>query len=447
MCRRCRCRARRSTPDGRRSAPPCRSSATSAFRTSGRRSSSRPASGDGRAAASSTGCSRRHSRVRSTARSASTTSKIPSSSSSVHEEADPLRIARELVDTDIVVCVSAAETVVHGGPGVLLACGGPTPRGMPRRAVAARAQRLARLAIGTRRRGCARAACAAARRVARPRPAADRRGGLRLPVRPARGASASPPPGLRSSSVWLPGFVRLRIIRSLSASITAAGVFAGPPSVAHAEALLRSIALRSIELDAAARRDLPRHPTHDAAYLPRERPNPLLAAYLGLGHALRLWRERPPVVDGGTAILLHRFHRRFAHPTQQPYRRVLPGDPRRARIRARRGGRTRRQRPMSVPSTAIAPVGPAIHCCPYADWEAVRQADRTARHSDRRRLPGCGRSAAPRLRAGTERGRRTVARARNGGRRQRPHRVPALAALLADPRRRVTARRFPDTPS
>ncbi len=30
---------------------------------------------------------------------------------------DTWRIARELVDTDVVVCVSAAETVVHGGPG------------------------------------------------------------------------------------------------------------------------------------------------------------------------------------------------------------------------------------------------------------------------------------------------------------------------------------------
>jgi hypothetical protein len=55
-------------------------------------------------------------------------------------------------------------------------------------------------------------------------------------------------------------------------------------------------------------------------YLPRERPNPLLAAYLALGLALRMWRDRFPLADGGTAILLHRFHRRFAHPTQQPYR-------------------------------------------------------------------------------------------------------------------------------
>src|SRR5919206_557466 len=55
-------------------------------------------------------------------------------------------------------------------------------------------------------------------------------------------------------------------------------------------------------------------------FLPRERPNPLLAAYLGLGLALRLWRDAFPVVEGGTAILLHRFHRHFTHPTQQPYR-------------------------------------------------------------------------------------------------------------------------------
>ena len=54
--------------------------------------------------------------------------------------------------------------------------------------------------------------------------------------------------------------------------------------------------------------------------LPRERPNPLLAATTGLGLALRLWRERFPLREDGTAILLHGFERHFAHPTQQPYR-------------------------------------------------------------------------------------------------------------------------------
>jgi hypothetical protein len=92
--------------------------------------------------------------------------------------------------------------------------------------------------------------------------------------------------------------------------------------VAHAEALLRAVEARSATLDApldAICIGIPRTTPH----LPRERPNPLLVAYLGLGLALRLWRDRFPLVDGGTVILLHRFTRHFAHPTQQPYRAVF----------------------------------------------------------------------------------------------------------------------------
>jgi hypothetical protein len=46
----------------------------------------------------------------------------------------------------------------------------------------------------------------------------------------------------------------------------------------------------------------------------------LVAAYLGLGHALRYWREGFPIADGGTLVLLHPFRRRFGHPSQMPYR-------------------------------------------------------------------------------------------------------------------------------
>jgi hypothetical protein len=49
----------------------------------------------------------------------------------------------------------------------------------------------------------------------------------------------------------------------------------------------------------------------------------VLAAYLGLGLALRLWRDNFPLAEGGTAILLSRLTRRFPHPTQQPYRRLF----------------------------------------------------------------------------------------------------------------------------
>jgi hypothetical protein len=55
-------------------------------------------------------------------------------------------------------------------------------------------------------------------------------------------------------------------------------------------------------------------------YLPRERPNPLLAAYLALGLALRLWRDGFPLAEGGTVILLSPFDRTFPHPGQAPYR-------------------------------------------------------------------------------------------------------------------------------
>ena len=65
-------------------------------------------------------------------------------------------------------------------------------------------------------------------------------------------------------------------------------------------------------------------------FVPRELPNPVSAAYFGLGLALRLWRNAFPVRPGGTAILLHDFQRRFPAPVQAPYR-ALFADPRTAR--------------------------------------------------------------------------------------------------------------------
>ena len=120
----------------------------------------------------------------------------------------------------------------------------------------------------------------------------------------------------------LPAFVRNRVIHSVRRDLSATAAFAGPPAVAHAEALLRAVEARSATLDErldAIVIGIPRTTPH----LPRERPNPLLAAYLALGLALRLWREAFPLVEGGTVILLHRFHRHFAHPTQQPYRTIF----------------------------------------------------------------------------------------------------------------------------
>ena len=171
-------------------------------------------------------------------------------------------------------------------------------------------------------------------------------------------------------------------------------------------------------------------------YLPRERPNPLLAAYLGLGLALRLWRDAFPVVDGGTAILLNRFSRHFAHPTQQPYRAFFHATrigPRPARCSptpsaARRDGPRGR-------STAYR-AGP--HAChpllPFRDWNACQPA---LGRLGAVLVAGCRRRrrrAAARLRAGARRRRRARDGARPQGARARS--ASCSPAVLPAARRR-----------
>ena len=230
----------------------------------------------------------------------------------------PLRVNRALVETDVIVVVTAAETVLHGGPASLLAAAGPQAL----RAAGAyslletSASQGWQLGVAIER--------ALARRVPligasltlnHPRLTGAVRGYPYDEEALERIAGSR----LRRPFGLLPGWVRDRVIRSLRRELSIAAAYGGPPAVAHAEALLRGVEARSAPLEGqldAVVIGIPR----TTPFLPRERPNPLLAAYLALGLALRLWRDGFPVADGGTAILLHHFHRRFAHPTQQPYR-------------------------------------------------------------------------------------------------------------------------------
>jgi hypothetical protein len=230
----------------------------------------------------------------------------------------PLRASRALVEADAVVAVTAAETVLHGGPGALLAAGGVE---------ALRAANAESLLQPSGSSGW-QLATALERELAARVPMI----GLSLTLDRLRVAEAAYGYPYDPTSVerivrspftrmfrMLPGPLRMRLIRALPVSLAASAAYAGPPSVAHAEALLRAVDLRSAQLDRpldAICLGIPSSTPH----LPRERPNPLLAAYLGLGLALRMWRDEPPVAAGGTAILVHRFHRHFTHPTQQPYR-------------------------------------------------------------------------------------------------------------------------------
>jgi hypothetical protein len=230
----------------------------------------------------------------------------------------PLRVHRALVETDLVIVVSAAESVLHGGPAALLAAGG---------AEALRAAGAYSLLETTASQGW-QLGLALERALAARVPLLgvslvlnhpETSGALRgYPYEPdaLRRIAASP---LRHVYGALPEALRRDVLRSLRTELTIAAAFCGPPSIAHAEALLRAVQLRQAELEQPLDALVIGVPSV-TPYLPRERPNPLLAAYLGLGLALRLWRDGFPVAEGGTVILMNRFARRFAHPTQQPYR-------------------------------------------------------------------------------------------------------------------------------
>jgi hypothetical protein len=238
-----------------------------------------------------------------------------------------LRVNPALVETDLVVTVTAAETVLHGGPAALLAATGSESL------IAAESVSL--LEPSTSR------GWLLAREL-------ERRLLDRVPV---TGVSlvldtprlTGPVAGypyeqeaierllssrLRRAFQRAPGAVRLRGLESLPRTISTAAVFGGTPSVAHAEALLRGTLFKGTELgepvDAVVIGVPPTTP-----FLPRERPNPVSAAYLALGLALRLWRNAPPVVADGTIVLTHPLPRRFPRPTQTPYRGLF-ADPRSA---------------------------------------------------------------------------------------------------------------------
>ena len=280
--------------------------------------------------------------------------------------AAPLRVNRALVETDFVLTVSAAETVLHGGPAALTGAAGSAAL----RASGAYslletgASQGWRIAVELERLLARRVPVMGASLVLnQPRLAGAARG---YPYEPEALERIARSP-FRLGFRLLPGFARDRVLRSIRREVTVSAAFAAPPSVAHAEALLRSVEARSVTLERpldAICIGIPRTTPH----LPRERPNPLLAAYLGLGLALRLWRERFPVADGGTAILVHRFHRHFAHPTQQPYRALFqalgsgPREPDELR---------QAERAIAADERAVAAYRAGRTChplLPFADW-------------------------------------------------------------------------------
>ena len=187
---------------------------------------------------------------------------------------------------------------------------------------------------------------------------------------------------------------------------TAAAVYGGTPSVAHTEALLRGTVFKGVELDEPLDAIVIGIPPTTAS-MPRERPNPVNAAYLGLGLALRLWRNAPPLAAGGTAILVHPFARRFVAADADAVPRALL---RRAHDRRhRRDARRRASRGRRREGDRRLPRGPRVpSAAAVRRVERLRRDDASARRGADRGLPRRAVGAAARLRAG--------ARARRGTR-------------------------------
>jgi hypothetical protein len=226
-----------------------------------------------------------------------------------------------LIRADVVVVVTAAETVLHGGPAALVgAAGAETLRAAGAYSLLeTSASQGWRLGVEIERALQRRVPVTGVSLVLNHPRLGGTLGGYPYEEQALERVVRSP---FRHLFRLLPGGLRAYILRSLPLERGVAVVFAGPPSVAHTEALLRANELRGITLEGqldAICIGVPR----TTPYLPRERPNPVLGAYLGLGLALRLWRDAFPLAEGGTAILFHSFQRHFAHPTQQPYRALF----------------------------------------------------------------------------------------------------------------------------
>jgi len=170
---------------------------------------------------------------------------------------------------------------------------------------------------------------------------------------------------LRAAFSLLPGALRRDLLFHQGRRLDATAAFAGPPSVAHTEALLRGIALRGTRLEKPVDALVVGVPWV-GPNMPRGPLNPVTAAAVTLGLALRLRRDAFPVRLGGTVVLLHSLRRSFA-PAEAPYA---------AMFHALRDARTPEELAAAEGSSAADEraldsyrAGKTCHpLLPYADW-------------------------------------------------------------------------------
>lgn len=281
-------------------------------------------------------------------------------------EGHTARVHASLLDADLVVTVGAGETVLHGGAGALVgAAGAGTIR-------AARAVSLLEITgaqgwqlSGMLERALARTVPVLGLSLVLDRPRAT---GL---YRGYPWSQASLDVVRRSPFRRLlnaaPAVVRRRLLAGAPRELAAVAALGGPPSVAHAEALLRGIAIRSVAVDRPFDTLVVPLPW-EGLHLPREPLNPITAAALGLGHAVRLWRNRSPLAEGGTVVLLHPFSRVMGHGPQAPYRTLFAAL--RDGVTAQELGKAEALAARDRRAIAAYRNGSAPHPrLPFADWE------------------------------------------------------------------------------
>jgi len=236
--------------------------------------------------------------------------------------APPVHIHGSLLGSDLIVCVTAAETSERGGPCPLLgACAAEAIASVgPARSLLAPSLSPTGVLAGEVAAALARRTAVIGVSIVLDHPHLT--GAYRsYPSSPQAITALARSPIRRLVNI-LPATLRDQVLQRLARELTAVAVLAGPPAVSHAEALLRGVSLRGVPL--SGRLDtivvpLPWKSLHE----PREPLNPITAAAIGLGHALRLWRDTSPLREEGTVVLLHDLRRTFGHGPQTPYRNLF----------------------------------------------------------------------------------------------------------------------------
>jgi len=299
----------------------------------------------------------------------------------LHDAADPeLRdvalgdgsragIHSAIVDADLALVVSSAETVLHGGPAALVAaCDADTIRmsAATDSLLQAAGSGAWRLALGVERAVATHVPLHGVSLVLDHPRLAGRFRGYPHDQGSFDHVARSP---LRRLYSMLPASLRRGLLRDLQRTIAATDAFAGTPSVAHAEALVRTVELRGVSLDEPLDVLVVGTPWI-GPHVPRELLNPITSAAMSLGLVLRMWRDAFPVKDGGTLVLVHALTRSFAHGTQGPYRRLFD-----ALASASDVGESEREAGGDARPLEAYRAGRACHpLLPYTDWAGCRPA-------------------------------------------------------------------------